>query len=74
MANAHEEINREPKNRIDNYQTITISQSGSLFYSVTNEIIQGYNFHSELFDDLKHVDPIVTTMKYNNNRIFTYFL
>jgi len=37
----------------------------------TNEIIQGYNFHSELFDDLKHVDPIVTTMKYNNNRIFT---
>jgi hypothetical protein len=43
MANAHEEINREPKNRIDNYQTITISQSGSLFYSVTNEIIQGVN-------------------------------
>ena len=43
VANAHEEINREPKNRIDNYQTITISQSGSLFYSVTNEIIQGVN-------------------------------
>lgn len=43
MANAHEEINGEPKNRIDNYQTITISQSGSLFYSVTNEIIQGVN-------------------------------
>jgi hypothetical protein len=49
MANAHEEINREPKNRIDNYQTITISQSGSLFYSVTNEIIQGVdNLNSNL--------------------------
>jgi len=43
VANAHEEINREPKNRIDNYQTMTISQSGSLFYSVTNEIIEGIN-------------------------------
>ncbi|MDC3374285.1 M15 family metallopeptidase [Acidimicrobiia bacterium] len=43
VANAHEEINREPKNRIDNYQTMTISQSGSLFYSVTNEIIEGVN-------------------------------
>ena len=49
VANAHEEINREPKNRIDNYQTITISQSGSLFYSVTNEIIQGVdNLNSNL--------------------------
>ena len=28
------------KNKIDNYEVITISQSGSLFYSVTNEIIK----------------------------------
>ena len=28
------------RNKIENYDVITISQSGSLFYSVTNEIIQ----------------------------------
>ena len=28
------------KNKIDNYEVITISQSGSLFYSVTNQIIE----------------------------------
>ena len=30
----------QPKNKIDNYEVITISQSGSLFYSVTNQIIE----------------------------------
>ena len=40
VAYAHEEVTYERKNRLDNYQTITISQSGSLFYSVTNEIIE----------------------------------
>ena len=39
VANAHEQVKESKKNRIDNYETITISQSGSLFYSVTNEII-----------------------------------
>ena len=39
VANAHEQVRESKKNRIDNYETITISQSGSLFYSVTNEII-----------------------------------
>ncbi|NND24278.1 MAG: hypothetical protein HKN86_06235 [Acidimicrobiia bacterium] len=45
-----DEENRIPKsNRIDNYQTITISQSGSLFYSVTNEITQSVkNLNSNL--------------------------
>ena len=28
------------KNKIDNYQVLTISQSGSLFYSVTSEILE----------------------------------
>ena len=28
------------RNKIENYDVITISQSGSLFYSVTNEIIE----------------------------------
>ena len=28
------------KNKIENYDVITISQSGSLFYSVTNEILE----------------------------------
>jgi hypothetical protein len=30
----------QAKNKIDNYEVITISQSGSLFYSVTNQIIE----------------------------------
>ena len=30
----------QTKNKIDNYEVITISQSGSLFYSVTNQIIE----------------------------------
>jgi hypothetical protein len=30
----------QPKNKIDNYEVITISQSGSLFYSVTNQILE----------------------------------
>tara|TARA_Y100000389_G_scaffold78606_1_gene75379 strand:+ start:619 stop:1767 length:1149 start_codon:yes stop_codon:yes gene_type:complete len=43
VAIANDEPNIKKSNRIDNYQTITISQSGSLFYSVTNQIIQGAN-------------------------------
>ncbi len=35
----HENENHYTKNKIDNYDIITISQSGSLFYSVTNQII-----------------------------------
>lgn len=36
----HESEPAYNKNRIDNYDVITISQSGSLFYSVTNQIIE----------------------------------
>ena len=36
----HESEPAYTKNRIDNYDVITISQSGSLFYSVTNQIIE----------------------------------
>ena len=36
----HESEPAYTKNRIDNYDVITISQSGSLFYSVTNKIIE----------------------------------
>ena len=39
-ATANEEAIKVSKSRINNYQTITISQPGSLFYSVTNEIIE----------------------------------
>ena len=35
------------------------------------EIIDGYNFHSILFDDLKHIEPHITTMYYNNGDVFT---
>jgi len=37
----------------------------------TDEIIDGYNFHSVLYNDLKHVDPWVTTMYYNNGEVYT---
>ena len=40
---SHENENHYTKNKIDNYDTITISQSGSLFYSVTNQILQSVN-------------------------------
>ena len=36
----NQETVSQPKNKIDNYEVITISQSGSLFYSVTNQIIE----------------------------------
>ncbi len=39
----HENENQYTKNKIDNYDIITISQSGSLFYSVTNQILQSVN-------------------------------
>jgi len=37
---SHENENHYTKNKIDNYDIITISQSGSLFYSVTNQILE----------------------------------
>ena len=40
---SHENENQYNKNKIDNYDMITISQSGSLFYSVTNQILQSVN-------------------------------
>ena len=40
---SHENETHYTKNKIDNYDIITISQSGSLFYSVTNQILQSVN-------------------------------
>ena len=40
---SHENENHYSKNKIDNYDIITISQSGSLFYSVTNQILESVN-------------------------------
>ncbi len=40
---SHENENHYTKNKIDNYDIITISQSGSLFYSVTNQILESAN-------------------------------
>ena len=40
---SHENEDQYTKNKIDNYDIITISQSGSLFYSVTNQILQSVN-------------------------------
>ena len=36
-----------------------------------DEIIDGYNFHSVLYDKIQHIDPVVHTTKYNNDSIFT---
>ena len=36
----NQETVSQSRNKIDNYEVITISQSGSLFYSVTNQIIE----------------------------------
>lgn len=47
-----------------------IHMVNDVIYS-TEEIIKGYNFHSLLFDELKHNDPHITTMFYNNGNIFT---
>ena len=38
-ATYHDSEPIDLKNKIENYDVITISQSGSLFYSVTNEIL-----------------------------------
>ena len=40
---SRENENHYAKNKIDNYDIITISQSGSLFYSVTNQILESVN-------------------------------
>ena len=40
---SHENENHYTKNKIDNYDILTISQSGSLFYSVTNQILESVN-------------------------------
>ncbi len=40
---SHENETHYTKNKIDNYDIITISQSGSLFYSVTNQILESVN-------------------------------
>ena len=34
------DTNKVVNNKIENYQVLTISQSGSLFYSVTNQILE----------------------------------
>ena len=37
----------------------------------TDEIIDGYNFHTVLYDDLQHLNADVTTMYYNNGDVYT---
>jgi len=35
------------------------------------EIIAGYNFHSLLYDEIQHIDPVLTTVEYNNGEVYT---
>jgi len=37
----------------------------------TQEIIDGYNYHSVLWDSIQHVDPAVTTIQFNEGSTFT---
>ena len=36
-----------------------------------DEIINGYNFHSLLYDEIQHIDPVLTTVTYNNGEVYT---
>jgi hypothetical protein len=71
FALADEETQIPKSNRIDNYQTITISQSGSLFYSVTNEITQSVkNLNSNLsFIGRANVGLEKVTDEYGNDKL-----
>jgi len=35
------------------------------------EIIAGYNFHSLLYYEIQHIDPVITTVEYNNGEVYT---
>ena len=73
IAFADEDNDVQKSNRIDNYETMTISQSGSLFYSVTNEIIQGAkNLNTNLsFIGRANVGLEKITDEYGNDKLTT---
>jgi len=73
IASADEDTDVQKSNRIDNYETMTISQSGSLFYSVTNEIIQGAkNLNTNLsFIGRANVGLEKITDEYGNEKLTT---
>ena len=73
VAFADEDNDVQKSNRIDNYETMTISQSGSLFYSVTNEIIQGAkNLNTNLsFIGRANVGLEKITDEYGNDKLTT---
>ena len=73
IAFADEDNDVQKTNRIDNYETMTISQSGSLFYSVTNEIIQGAkNLNTNLsFIGRANVGLEKITDEYGNDKLTT---
>ena len=70
---ADEDNDVQKSNRIDNYETMTISKSGSLFYSVTNEIIQGAkNLNTNLsFIGRANVGLEKITDEYGNEKLST---
>jgi len=73
IAFADEDTDVRKSTRIDNYETMTISQSGSLFYSVTNEIIQGAkNLNTNLsFIGRANVGLEKITDEYGNEKLST---
>ena len=73
IAFADEDNDVRKSTRIDNYETMTISQSGSLFYSVTNEIIQGAkNLNTNLsFIGRANVGLEKITDEYGNEKLTT---
>ena len=69
----HENENHYSKNKIDNYDIITISQSGSLFYSVTNQILESVkNLDTNVtFIGRANVGLESTTLSNNNTNVKT---
>ena len=51
------------------------TEDGKHFFNTqeytTQEIIDGYNFHSVLWDSIQHIDPGVITVSFNNGTTYT---
>ena len=51
------------------------TEDGKHFFNTieytTQEIIDGYNFHSVLWDSIQHIDPAVLTVTFNNGTTYT---
>ena len=51
------------------------SEDGKHYFNTieysTQEIIDGYNYHSVLWDSIQHIEPALTTIQFNEGSTFT---